>query len=412
MKQLKAFKFRIEPNNSQKVLINKTLGCTRFLYNQMLAEKQLKYKNKDKTPTKTEKEYKIEYQWLKEADSIALQQSRIDLKTAYTNYFRKLKSGEIQKEIAILLKEAQTPKQRAKALNYGKPNFKCKHNLKNSYRTINVSNSIRVKENKIKLPKLGFVKFRKSREITGTIKSVTISKNILGRYYISVLCETDIPVLPVIDSQIGIDLGLKDFCITSNNTRISNPKYLRHSEQKLVKAQRKLSKRKKGSNRRFKQQKVVFRIHEKIRNQRLDFLHKLSSKLINENQVICLEDLQVKNMVKNHNLAKSISDVSWSKFVEFLKYKASWYGRTLVQIDTFFPSSKTCSSCGNIKKDLTLNNREYICSSCGMVLDRDYNAALNILREGLRILSGRDYRERSEQLRDSLLNIQTLVCSS
>jgi len=379
---LKAFKFRLEPNKQQKVLINKTLGCCRFLYNQMLSEKQLKYKSKDTTKCKTEKEYKFEFEWLKEVDSIALQQSRIDLKTAYDNFFRKLKAGQ-----PTTLK------------------FKSKHNPKNSYRTLNVNNSIRIEENSIKLPKLGLVKFRKSREVLGNIRSVTVSKNILGRYYISILCEVEIDKLPISNKEIGLDLGLKEFCITSNNEFVSNPKYLRKLEDKLKKAQRKLSLRKKGSNNRFKQQKKVFKLHEKIRNQRLDFLHKLSTKLINENQVICLEDLQVKNMIKNHCLAKSISDVSWNKFVELLKYKSDWYGRELVQIDKFFPSSKICSNCGNIKKDLTLKDREYNCSCCGLVIDRDYNAALNILREGLRILSGRDDR-------DSLLNIQTLVCSS
>ena len=382
MKQLKAFKFRLEPNQQQKVLINKTLGCCRFLYNQMLEEKQLKYKLKDKSKLKTEKEYKIEFDWLKEVDSISLQQTRIDLKISYTNFFRKIK----QKQKTSL-------------------RFKSRHNPKKSYRTISINNSIRIEENYIRLPKLGFVRFKKSREVAGKIKSVTVSKNILGSYYISVLCEAEIQKLPELDTKIGIDLGLKEFCITSNNEFVSNPRYLRKSEEKLKKAQRKLSKRVKGSNGRFKQQKKLFKIHQKIRNQRLDFLHKLSTKLISENQVICLEDLQVKNMVKNRCLAKSISDVSWSKFVELLKYKADWYGRKLVQIDKFFSSSKLCSNCGNIKKDLILKDRVYHCDCCGLVTDRDYNASLNILKEGLRILSGRDDR-------DSLLNIQTLVCSS
>jgi len=382
---LKAFKFRIEPNKEQQVLINKTLGCTRFLYNQMLDEKQTKYKSKDDSKPKTEKEYKIEFDWLKEVDSIALQQARIDLKTAYDNFFRKLKSG--------------------KPTNL---KFKSKHNPKNSYRTISVNNSIRVEENKIRLPKLGFVKFKKSREVSGKIKSVTVSKNILGRYYISVLCEVEIDTLPKLDTQVGIDLGLKEFCITSNSEFVSNPRFLRKSELKLKKAQRKLSKRVKSSKNRFKQQKVVYKIHEKIRNQRLDFLHKLSTRLINENQVICLEDLQVKNMIKNHCLAKSISDVSWSKFVELLRYKSDWYGRELVQIDKWFPSSKICSSCGNIKKDLTLKDREYQCDSCGVNIDRDYNASLNILSEGLKIL-----KKNCRDDKVSLLNIQMkLVCSS
>ena len=357
---LKAFKFRLEPNKEQQVLINKTLGCTRFLYNQMLNEKQLKYKNSDKTPTKTEKEYKFEFEWLKEVDSIALQQSRLDLRTAYDNFFRKLKSGQ-----PTNLK------------------FKSRKNPKNSYRTLNVNNSIRVEDNRIKLPKLGFVKFRKSREVSGIIKSVTVSKNILNRYYISVLCEVEIQKLPEADSQIGIDLGLGYFCIMSNNTKIPNPKYLRQSEQKLIKAQRKLSKRVKGSNNRFKQQKVVFKLHEKIRNQRLDFLHKLSTKLINENQVICLEDLQVKNMVKNHCLAKSISDVSWSKFVSMLEYKCNWFGKDVIKVDRFFASSKTCK-CGTKNDDLKLSDREWICKSCGAVNKRDLLAAQNILNEGRR----------------------------
>ncbi len=406
----KAFKFKIEPNNTQKVLINKTLGSNRFLYNQMLAEKQAKYKSKDKSKLKTEKEYKSEFSFLKEVDSISLQQSRIDLKTSYDNFFRKLKSGELQKEIVRLLAKAKTPKQKIKALNYGKPRFKSKHNPKKSYRTISINNSIRVEDNKIKLPKLGFVKFRKSREVLGKIKSITVSRNILGRYYISVLCETEIETLPKLNTKIGIDLGLKEFCITSNNEFVSNPRFLRKLEEKLQKAQRILSHRVKKSNNRFKQQKKVFKLHQKIANQRLDFLHKLSTKLINENQVICLEDLSVKNMVKNHCLAKSISDVSWSKFVELLKYKASWYGRELVQIDKFFPSSKLCSNCGNIKTDITLKDREYVCSCCGLIIDRDYNAALNILREGLRLLEILKKNRRDDEV--SLLNIQTLVCSS
>ncbi|KKK69214.1 hypothetical protein LCGC14_2936280, partial [marine sediment metagenome] len=360
-----------------------TLGCCRFLYNQMLAEKQLKYTTKDKSECKTEKQYKEEFEFLKEVDSIALQQSRIDLTTSYKNFFRKLK----QKEKTSL-------------------KFKSVRNPKHSYRTINTYNSIRIENNYIRLPKLGFVKFKPSREVKGKIKSVTISKNILNNYFVSVLCEVDIKELPTLDTQIGVDLGIKEFLVTSNNEFVSNPKYLRKLELQLKKAQRVMSRRKKGSNRRLKARKKVFRIHQKIANQRTDFLHKSSTRLISENQVICLEDLSVKNMVKNHCLAKSISDCSWSKFVELLKYKADWYGRGLVKIDKFFPSSKLCSNCGNIKKDLTLKDRVYHCSCCGIILDRDYNAALNILREGLRILKNcRDDRVSS-------LNIQTLVCSS
>ncbi len=380
----KAFKFRLVPNKEQQIFIGKTLGCCRFIYNHILNEKQIKYKTNDKSKCKTEKEYKEEFSFLKEVDSIALQQARIDLRTAYTNHFRKTKQ-----KLKTHLR------------------FKSRRNPKNSYRTININNSIRVEDNYIKLPKLGFIRFKKSREVIGNIRSVTVSKNILNRYYISVLCEVGIEKLLKLNTRIGIDLGIKDFCITSNNTKTPNPKYFKKSELKLTKIQRIFSKRVKGSNRREKARKKLFRIHEKIANQRLDFLHKLSTKLINENQVICLEDLSVKNMVKNHCLAKSISDASWGKFVELLKYKADWYGRELVKIGKFFPSSKTCSNCGNIKKDLTLKDRIYQCNSCGATLDRDYNASLNILEEGLKML-----KKNCRDDRVSSVNIQTLVCSS
>ncbi len=363
----------------------------------------LNIKNKDKSNCKTEKEYKKEFSFLKDVDSIALQQSRIDLQSAYTNYFRKLKTGEIQKGITKKLAKAKTPKQKAKAFKYGKPDFKSKHNPKNSYRTLNINNSIRIEDNKIRIPKLGFIKFKKSREVIGKINSVTISKNILDKYYISILCETDIDMLPESNKNVGIDLGLKEFCVTSDNEFIPNPKYLRQSELKLAKAQRKLSNRVKGSKNRYKQQKVVHKLYEKVRNQRLDFLHKLSTILVNENQVICMEDLNVENMVKNHCLAKSISDASWSKFVGLLLYKCNWYGRELVKIDTFFPSSKTCSKCGNIKNDLELKDRVYICPHCGLEIDRDFNASLNILREGLRILREINNNRRGDGV--SLLNI-------
>ena len=384
----KAYKFRLTPNKTQSTLINKTIGCVRLIYNCMLYERQEFYNttkdlaDKPKPKYKTEKEYKSEHEFLREVDSIALQQSRIDLYNAYKNFFTKLK------------------KKQKTSLKY-----KSKKNPKNSYRTTNINNSIRVEENKIKLPKLDWVNFKKSREVLGEIKSVTITKNILNRYYISVLCETDIEYKPEVDKEIGIDLGLKDFLIDSDGNQIENPRYLRKLEHKLAKAQRKFSKRKKNSNRKFKQQQRVFRIHEKISNMRNDFLHKLSSELINENQVICLENLSVSGMVKNHKLAKSISDVSWSKFVELLKYKAIWYGREISQINRFFPSSKLCSECGWKKKDLRLSDRSWICGGCGIEHDRDINAAQNILREGIRIMNGRDCR-------DSSLNIQALVCSS
>jgi len=352
----------------------------------MLEERQEKYKNKDKSKNKTEKQYKTKFEFLKEVDSIALQQTRLDLDNSYKNFFRNIK-----KKQKTSLK------------------FKSRKNPKNSYRILNRNNytSIRIKDNTIRMPKIGFVKFKKSRETTGIIKSITISRNILNKYYISILCDTEIQKLPEIDKNIGIDLGITSFCFTSDNTEIKNPKYLDKSELKLKKIQRLFSRKKLGSNRREKCRKKLFKIHEKIANQRLNFLHQKSTKIINENQVICLEDLQVKNMIKNHKLAKSISDASWSKFVEFLEYKANWYGRTVIKIDKFFPSSKLCSNCGNKKEDLKLKDRTYNCSSCGITIDRDYNASLNILEEGLRILNK---NRRNDEV--SSVNNKTLVLSS
>jgi len=422
MLQHKAYKFRLIPNKEQSILINKTLGCSRLIYNLLLNEKQTNYKNKVKSKLTTEAQYKTQYEFLKEVDSIALQQSRIDLQTSYTSFFKKLKSGIIQKEVSKLLSKAKTDKQKAKALNYGKPKFKSKRNSKNSYRTLSQNNSIRIENNKIKLPKLGFISFKKSREIPNNIKSVTITKNILNKYYISILVEEDIKPLSINDNKIGIDLGIKDFCIDSNSNKTSNPKYLYKYSKRLAKAQKKLSKRKKGSNNHFKQRKTVFKIYEKISNLRNDFLHKLSSTLINENQVISLETLKVKNMVKNHKLSKSIHDCSWSKFIELLLYKAKWYNKTIIQINTFFPSSKLCHVCGYKHDTLELKDRTWVCPNCKTIHDRDINAAINILNEGLRILECIDETLNCKTLncktknrRDdgvSLLNKQTLVCCS
>ena len=358
--KLKAYKFRLKPNKDQATLINKTIGCARLIYNCMLYERQEDYKNQTNNKNfKTEKQYKKEYAFLKEVDSVALQQARIDVYNAYQNFFRKIQKG---KKTSL--------------------KYKSKKNVKNSYRTVAYRNNIRTENLKIKLPKLGLVSFFKSREIKGKIKSVTITKNILNQYFISVLTEQEIKYKKKQKKEIGIDLGLKEFLIDSDGNKTSNPKYYRKLENKLVKVQRTLSRRKKNSNRYFKQRQKTFKIHQKIRNLRNDFLHKLSTKLINENQVIYLEDLNVKGMVKNKKLSKSISDVSWSEFVRMLKYKAEWYGREIIQIDQFFPSSKTCHSCGNKNDMLTLKDREWICIGCGTHHDRDINAALNILSEG------------------------------
>ena len=359
----KSFKFRLVPNKIQKNVLNKNLGCCRWIYNFYLNEKKKAYENQTTYIHKTESLLKKEFLWLKDSESSSFQQSRLNLNNAYINHFRKLK----RKEKTSL-------------------KFKSKKNTKASFRIQFNKNNIKVKNNKIKLAKHGWFIFKKSQNIIGKIKNVTITKN-LNKWYISVNVEIDENWnLPKNENKVGIDLGLKFFTVTSDGEIINNPRYLKKSQYKLARFQRKLSKKKKGSKNRYKAILKVAKIHEKIKNQRLDFLHKISSKIINENQVICIEDLNVKDMLKNKRLSKSISDISWSKFVEFLEYKAQWYGREIIKVDQYFPSSKTCSSCGNIQ-EMPLSKRVYKCQ-CGLEIDRDLNASLNILNQGNKVTVG------------------------
>ena len=369
----KAYKFRIYPNKEQERLIQKTFGSCRFVYNHYLAKRIEMYKTDKSTINYNQcsndlKNLKVDYNWLREIDSVAIQSSLKDLDQAYQNFFRRLKQGDNK---------------------LGFPHFKSKKDNRKSYKTKFTNNNIQVLDKQIKLPKLGLVKCKVSKQIEGRIINTTISQNPSGKYFVSVCCtDVNIPQYSSTGSVVGIDLGIKEFAITSDNIHIENPKFLRKSEKKLAKLQRELSRKTIGSNNRNKARIKVARQHEKVFNQRKDFLQKTSTKLIKDYDIICLETLKIKNMVKNHKLSKAISDVSWSEFVRQINYKANWYGKIMQQIDTYYASSQLCSECGYKNSDIKdLSVREWECLECHTIHDRDVNASNNILKEGLRLLS-------------------------
>ena len=370
----RAYKFRIFPTLEQISFFAKSFGCVRKVHNLMLDDRKKAYEEYKSTGIKTKyptpAKYKEEYPYLKEVDSLALANAQLNLEKAFKNFL--------------------------KNKDFGFPKYKCKSNPVQSY-TTNNQNTIYINDRYIKLPKLkSLVKIKLHKEIKGIIKSVTISKNSLEHYFASILCEEEIEELPKTNKNIGIDLGIKEFATMSDCTKVENLKLSKEYEKKLKREQRKLSRRcklAKGSDKKLsdsrnyqKQKKKVAKIHNKIRNKRKDFINKLSTKIINNHDIICIEDLNIKGMLKNHKLAKSISDVSWSEFRRQLEYKANWYGRKIVKVPIFYPSSKTCSSCGNIKETLKLSERIYHCECCELEIDRDYNASINILRKGLEIL--------------------------
>ena len=366
---LKAYKYRLYPTKEQEIYFSKCFGCVRFIYNKMLNDKIEYYKNNNKMLNNTPAQYKKEYQWLKEVDSLALANAQMNLDKAYKNFFRDKSVG--------------FPKFKSKKNNY------CSYTTNNNQKT----QTIKIIDDKyIKLPKLKtLVRIKLHRQIPkdGIIKSATISKNPSNKYYISILVEQEIKELPKNEFAVGIDLGLTDFVATSDGIKYSNPKWLRKQENKIKKLQKELSRKKKGSKNRTKTRIQLAKAYEKIINQRKDFLHKLSSEFINENQVICLEDLQVNNMLQNHKLAKAISEASWYEFRRQLEYKSKWYSRTMVIIDKYYPSSQICSNCGENTGKKPLDIREFDCPYCGTHHDRDINASINILHEGLRILNNK-----------------------
>lgn len=362
---LKSYKYRMKPNEEQKVLLNKHFGVCRFLYNYFLNQKKTQYKETSKSDnykkqakSLTELKKQPEYIWLKEVNSQSQQAALKNLDAAYQRFFNHISDY---------------------------PKFKKKKN-KNSF---NIPQCVTIiDEDKVCIPKFKEgIKFVNHKPFIGQIRNATISKDACGNYFVSFLVCVHYESYEPTGKSVGVDLGIKDLAITSDGIKYENLKFFNKYKSKLAKAQRRLNKKQKGSNQYEKQKLVVAKIHRKISNSRKDNLHKITTDLVKNYDLIVVENLKVKNMLKNRKLARHISDCAWGTFISYLEYKARWNDKQVVKIGTFFPSSKTCSQCGRINKELELSDRKWVCKSCGCVHDRDLNASINILNEGIRILN-------------------------
>jgi len=377
----KTFKYRIYPTKEQEIFLAKHFGAKRFVWNYFLNErknaylennKSLNYYDNASSLTKLKKQE--EYSWLKETNSQSVQASLRDLEVAYNRFFSR--QGKF-------------------------PRFKSKRD-KQSFR---IPQSTKYEDGKLNIPKFkNSIKVREDRPLTGTILFSTISKTPSDKYFVAITCETNHKPYKKNKNKVGVDLGIKDLAICSDGKTYENIKTTKKYAKKLSYEQRQLSKKQKGSKNRGRQRIKVARVHEKITNSRTNHIHNITTQIVRDNQTICVEDLSVANMMKNHQLAKSISDCSWSEFLRQLKYKSEWNERNLIQIDKFFPSSKTCNKCKFVNQDLQLKDRKWVCPVCGAELDRDINASENILEQGLMIYnSGCGMQSESKQKREEAL---------
>ena len=379
-----AYKFYIKPNKQQRQLLEHHFGCNRFVWNYFLHQRQTFYQtNKEDIEAKRIKgncsyyndanelvnlKKQEEYKWLKEVNSQTLLSTLQHLDTAYKNFFKK---------------QAKFPRYKKKFDN----------------QSFTVPQHIRVENGKIYFPKFSEgIRLKQHRQIEGRICNATVSKR-ANKYYVAIIVEKEIEPLQHNSNAVGIDVGIKDFCILSDGTRYENIKTLKKHLKKIKYLQRQLSKSKTASKRRDKRKLKLAILHQRISNKRLDYLHKITNSITNENQVVCIEDLNVSGMMKNHKLAQAISDCGWHEFKRQLEYKCKWKGRQLVIIDRFFPSSKTCNNCGYINQELTLQVRQWECPQCNCKLDRDLNAARNILKQGLKMADGTAVKSEGSRLR-------------